>query len=80
MWVWPLLAFTIHAAMQPSLKQRNLIIGLLVLAFIPFALNSPDIVGRNVQRLFDEGGLGLANIVLVTAFLLAERTPFHHNS
>jgi hypothetical protein len=80
MWVWPLLAFTIHAAMQPSLEQRNLIIGLLVLAFIPFALNSPDIVGRDVQRLFDEGGLGLANIVLLTAFLLAERTPFHHNS
>jgi hypothetical protein len=43
---------------------------LILLAFIPFALNSPDIVGKQISRVFDEqGGIGWANLFLMVAFL-----------
>ncbi len=43
---------------------------LILLAFVPFALNSPDIVGKQISRVFDEqGGIGWANLFLMVAFL-----------
>lgn len=38
----------------------------MALAFIPFTLNSPDIVGRKAMLLFDAGGLlGVANLLIL---------------
>jgi hypothetical protein len=43
---------------------------LVLLAFVPFALNSPDLVGKKWSLLFDEhGGIGWANLFLMIAFL-----------
>jgi hypothetical protein len=44
----------------------------LTIAFIPYVLNSPDIVGKPLRNLFDEGGgLGIANLLFVLlAFFL----------
>ena len=74
MWVWPMLALAIYGAMQTDGEWRKTRIALLALAFIPFALNSPDIVGSKIRLLFDEGGLGVANVlILVCALMKNER-------
>jgi hypothetical protein len=66
MWSWPLIAYVILSLIHfPSLR-KPLMIALVVLAFIPYAVNSPDIVGRKVMLLFDEGGLlGLSNLLIL---------------
>ncbi|MEY2937653.1 MAG: hypothetical protein RL062_242 [Bacteroidota bacterium] len=44
---------------------------LICLAFIPFTLNSPDLVGKSISHFFDEeGGIGVANVLLITAYFL----------
>ncbi|MFN5295019.1 MAG: glycosyltransferase family 87 protein, partial [Flavobacteriales bacterium] len=47
MWVWPMLSLALYAAMQKESKARALTIALLAIAFVPFVLNSPDIVGKD---------------------------------
>jgi hypothetical protein len=73
MWVWPMLALAVYAALNAQAHYRIAIICLLALAFIPFAVNSPDIVGQRLQLLFDEGGLGVANVMILLAGLLASK-------
>jgi len=46
----------------------------LVIAFVPFALNSPDIVGKDLRLLFDEGGLGIANLLILAGALIAHQS------
>jgi hypothetical protein len=70
MWVWPMLALAIHETMKPDASRRKTRIVLLTLAFIPFALNSPDIVGSKIRLLFDEGGLGVANVLILVCALM----------
>jgi len=70
MWVWPILALAIHETMKPDASWRKTRIVLLTLAFIPFALNSPDIVGSKIRLLFDEGGLGVANVLILVCALM----------
>jgi hypothetical protein len=77
MWTWPLLTVMFLLLQQTPKEKRSTYIGLLSIAFIPLVLNSPDIVGRKLMLLFDEGGLlGLANLVLIgiTLFLFIKRT------
>jgi hypothetical protein len=66
MWTWPLIAYTMMQLMQLD-KKKQWIYGIILgLAFIPYCLNSPDIVGKPTQLLFDEGGLlGVANLVII---------------
>jgi hypothetical protein len=71
MWVWPMLALAIQYARDSPRSKRLVSLVLLALAFIPFALNSPDIVGTHLQRIFDEGGLGLANLLILSVALYA---------
>ncbi|MFN5621734.1 MAG: glycosyltransferase family 87 protein [Flavobacteriales bacterium] len=73
MWVWPMLALALQAALTSGIRHRNLIILLLMIAFIPFAINSPDLVGEKLQLLFDEGLLGVANVLILVAGLWAAR-------
>lgn len=65
MWVWPMLALAMRKVLNPHTGFRKPAIGMLLLAFVPFALNSPDLVGTQVQLLFDEGGIGLANLIIL---------------
>lgn len=66
MWTWPLIAYSILSLSTLSLKKYWPIVILLVLAFVPYCLNSPDIVGKEIRYLFDEGGLlGVANLILI---------------
>jgi hypothetical protein len=74
MWVWPLLALAVQAVLQTENAKRRVILALLAFAFIPFAINSPDIVGKRVQHIFDEGGLGLANILVLCCGIIAHYT------
>jgi hypothetical protein len=74
MWVWPMLSLALCAAMQKESKARALTIALLVIAFVPFALNSPDIVGKDLRLLFDEGGLGIANLLILASALIAPQS------
>jgi hypothetical protein len=78
MWVWPLVTFSLALVFSDFIAKKWPFIVLLILAFIPFCLNSPDIVGRKLQLLFDEQGLiGLANLVLVslTVYLFVRFIP-----
>lgn len=70
MWIWPLLALSIYGLLNKDVKQTWLGIILLALAFIPFAINSPDLVGNRLQLLFDEGGIGLGNLLIIAAALM----------
>ena len=70
MWIWPLLALSIYGLLNKDVKQTRLGIILLALAFIPFAINSPDLVGNRLQLLFDEGGIGLGNLLIIAAALM----------
>ncbi len=71
MWVWPLLALALFDVKKTDTPWRKTRIILLALAFIPFALNSPDIVGSKIRLIFDEGGLGLANVMILVCALLS---------
>jgi hypothetical protein len=72
MWVWPMLALAIQSALINKTKNRILIIALLGIAFVPFAINTPDIVGSHVQDVFDNGGLGIANLLILACALIAD--------
>ncbi len=72
MWIWPLLALSIYGLLNKDIKQPLLGIMLLALAFIPFAINSPDLVGHRLQLLFDEGGIGLGNLLIISAALMVK--------
>lgn len=77
MWTWPLLALIIFSMFNQRQKMNWLYVAMMVIAFIPYSLNSPDIVGRNLEHLFDEGGLlGIANLMIVAvAVMLNQREP-----
>jgi hypothetical protein len=48
------------------LKLKYLLMGLLLIAFVPFTINSPDIVGKSWRFFFDEGGgMGIANVLII---------------
>jgi hypothetical protein len=79
MWVWPMLTLAACAALNTKANYRVAIIFLLALAFIPFAVNSPDIVGKRWQLLFDEGGLGVANVLILVAGMMASRNGLKVN-
>lgn len=67
MWVWPMLALAVYRALDVQTRHRNLRIALLAVAFVPFAINTPDLVGKDIRLLFDEGGLGIANVLVLMA-------------
>jgi hypothetical protein len=67
LWTWPMLALSIHHVIYRKDSSRKIRLILLSLAFIPFALNSPDLVGTRLQALFDEGGIGIANLLILAA-------------
>ena len=72
MWVWPILALAIYDVIKTNTPWRKTRITLLALAFVPFALNSPDIVGSKIRLIFDEGGLGLANVMIIACALMTK--------
>jgi hypothetical protein len=48
----------------------------LIMAFIPFAVNSPDIVGSQIQKIFDEVVIGLANLLNLSSGLLPKAKDY----
>lgn len=80
MWSWLVLILLFITLQGIKKNDRDLRIYsvLLLLAFIPYVLNSPDIVGRRFMLIFDEGGwLGFAHLVIIITFmyiLSAERS------
>jgi alpha-1,2-mannosyltransferase len=71
MWIWPMLALAIQFTIQSKHPYKTAAAVTLMVAFIPFAINSPDLVGKQVQRIFDEGGLGIANLMILSVALFA---------
>lgn len=73
MWSWPLIAYVIISLITTQIRHKLYYIIVMFLAFIPYCVNSPDIVGKQIRFLFDEGGLlGTANIlILICAVLIA---------
>ncbi|MBL0315855.1 MAG: DUF2029 domain-containing protein [Flavobacteriales bacterium] len=73
MWSWPLIAYVIISLITTQIRHKLYYIIAMFFAFIPYCVNSPDIVGKQIRFLFDEGGLlGTANIlILICAVLIA---------
>jgi hypothetical protein len=69
LWTWPMLALSVHHVVYRRDSFRKMRIVLLSVAFIPFALNSPDLVGTRLRLLFDEGGIGIANLLILATCL-----------
>ncbi|MBX7052115.1 MAG: DUF2029 domain-containing protein [Flavobacteriales bacterium] len=71
MWSWPLIAYVIISLLtQPVAGPWKYAIAMF-LAFIPYCVNSPDIVGKKIRFLFDEGGLlGTANLIIILCAVL----------
>jgi hypothetical protein len=75
MWTWPLIAFVFVNVFAMHFKDRLPVILLMALAFFPYCLNTPDIVGKKIAHLCDEGGLlGLANLIIIGAALWVYKT------
>jgi hypothetical protein len=75
MWTWPLIAYIIVELFKKKNTLFNseglAVIVLFTISFIPYCLNSPDIVGKKIRFLFDEGGLlGVANLFIIAAAVL----------
>ena len=69
MWSIPLVFYTVWKWFECKQTQWWKVL-LFLLAAIPYALNSPDLVGPTMTRFFDEGGgIGLANVVVMGLFL-----------
>ncbi|MCC6600091.1 MAG: DUF2029 domain-containing protein [Crocinitomicaceae bacterium] len=70
MWTWPLIALSVLILLNEKIRGKNIFIAMLILAFVPYCVNSPDIVGRRMMLLFDESGLlGLANLIIIAVAL-----------
>jgi hypothetical protein len=83
MWSLPLVGFNLFFLVHTQIKAKWLAVVVMFLAFIPYTLNSPDIVGSKIRFLFDEGGLlGIANlmIILLSVFihLQLSKEDTHH--
>jgi hypothetical protein len=66
MWTWPLLVFIFTQLLSGKGIWRTSITIALAVVFIPYCLNSPDIVGKKIRFILDETGLlGMANIVIL---------------
>ena len=82
MWSFPIIAFLLGTLLNIPFQRKWIYIFLTALAFIPYCLNSPDIVGRKLTALFDEGGLlGISNLLLIgLALTLFSRLYLKKNS
>jgi hypothetical protein len=61
MWSLPMFAIAMLFIWKLNgLPERIFGMGIIFLVFIPFVLNSPDIVGKEISHWFDYGGIGLA--------------------
>ncbi len=66
MWSMPLVAFNLFMIVNEQFRGKWIVAIGMFLAFIPYTLNSPDIVGKQIRFLFDEGGLlGIANLMII---------------
>jgi len=61
-------------------KKGKIFAGIvLFLASIPFLFNSPDLVGRDLSKQLDEGGIGLALMLLLVLSFLYRSVKFFKN-
>lgn len=66
MWSWPLLVMIFILLQEVTTSARIWWSFIMAIIFIPFVVNSPDIVGRKWMLIFDEGGfLGFANFLIL---------------
>jgi hypothetical protein len=74
MFSFPCIIYVVYMLIQRQIRsQKWLVIGLLVLAFIPYCLNSPELVGRRMRFFFDEmGGIGIANLLIIAATVIVK--------
>lgn len=74
MWTWPLIAFILHHLFYSIVPQKWIWISVLALAFLPYCLNTPDLIGKKGTRFVDYGGgMGIANILLIGTALVIGR-------
>lgn len=71
LWTWPLIAYSIIVLQSVNINNKAFYIVLLVLAFVPFCLNSRDLIGIETGLFFDKWGLlGLANLIIIAVTIV----------
>ena len=74
LWTWPLITYVIILLLNDNVRFKIIYISLLVLAFVPYSLNSRDIIGIKAGLIFDRWGfLGIANLMIIAVSLLLFR-------
>lgn len=74
MWSFPLIAYVWGTMLNYNVSNKLFIILMMCLAFVPYTINSPDIVGRELSKMMDEGGLlGLANLLIISSAILTHQ-------
>ncbi|MFM7730420.1 MAG: glycosyltransferase family 87 protein, partial [Flavobacteriales bacterium] len=73
LWSWPILTMIIYRMWLNADLRKPFITLTLVLAWFPYALNSPDLFGKTWSHWCDAGGLlGMANLMIVCVGLWIE--------
>lgn len=74
MFTFPCILYVIYMLIHHQVNAyRGVVIALMVIAFVPYCLNSPDLVGKKMRYLFDEGGgIGLANMLIIGATVVVK--------
>lgn len=66
MWSWPLIAYCLAYVFIGNARYKTMLIALLIVSFIPYCLNSRDIIGIEMGMVFDRYGLlGLSNLLII---------------
>jgi len=70
MWSLPMImCWILYVSKMKALTERIFGVCILVALFVPYVLNSPDIVGKNLSNWFDGGGIGMSLQFFIFAIL-----------
>ncbi len=79
--LWAMPFFLMMLITIATWSNKGKIVGatILLCASVPFLFNSPDIVGKACSKAFDEGGIGLALVLLLLLSFLYHSVKFFQN-
>ena len=79
LWAMPFFLMMLITISTWNKKGKMFGAAILVFASIPFLFNSPDLVGKTISKMLDEGGTGLSLTLLLLLSLLYHSVKFFRN-
>lgn len=66
LFTWPLIGYIVFLLVNTKIIHRPIYIGIMVLAFVPYCLNTSAIIGQDLGLFFDRWGfIGMANLLII---------------